>query len=117
VNETSLHLSPTRRALYADGKGIVRGALGLEATELDLPRGIAYAKEVLGLSAYAQGKLEEAKEQLQKAVASFRKVDDRRNVAYALANLVRTVYRQDDHVGATNFLDESLSTPILFRTP
>jgi hypothetical protein len=64
-----------------------------------------------------QGKLEEAKEQLQEALVGFRKVNDRRNVAYALANLAQRVCRQDDHVGAINSLDESLSMPMLFRTP
>ena len=64
-----------------------------------------------------QGKLEEAKEQLQEALVGFRKVNDRRNVAYALANLAQRVYRQGERVGAIYFLDERLSMPVLFRTP
>jgi len=70
---------------------------------------MAYAKEVLGLGAYAQGDLETAKELLQDALDIFQKIDDKRSAALSLTNLARTAYRQGDLPSAMGFLDESLS--------
>ena len=80
---------------YARAISLAKESLDL-SIEIKAPRPIAYAKGLFGLNEYACGNLEEATEFFQEALKIFSEVDDKRNVAHTLVNLVRTAYRQGD---------------------
>jgi predicted ATPase/class 3 adenylate cyclase/Tfp pilus assembly protein PilF len=65
-----------------------------------------YVHVVLGLNAYALGKLDEAVEELEIAAGTFRNLGDRRNTVYALAHQSRVLLARGDLPRARQQLEE-----------